>query len=201
MRICFFGDSFVNGTGDDDCLGWVGRVCAFARQKGVDLTCYNLGIRRDTSADILRRWRTEAEARLPAEYDGRLVFSFGTNDCSDGASQEFSRVSIIDTLSNARSILSAAKGWKPALVMGPLPVSTSSSACDRIAMLSSKLENLCTELGIPFLDFLHVANSMTAHWERETRAGDGVHPNRGAYAQLAEAVNCWPPWQEWTRNP
>ena len=25
MRICFFGDSFVNGTGDDECLGWVGR--------------------------------------------------------------------------------------------------------------------------------------------------------------------------------
>jgi acyl-CoA thioesterase-1 len=28
MRICFFGDSFVNGTGDDDGLGWVGRIVA-----------------------------------------------------------------------------------------------------------------------------------------------------------------------------
>lgn len=26
MRICFIGDSFVNGTGDDTCLGWVGRI-------------------------------------------------------------------------------------------------------------------------------------------------------------------------------
>ncbi|HZC55143.1 MAG TPA: hypothetical protein VE396_03730 [Xanthobacteraceae bacterium] len=30
IRICFFGDSMVNGTGDDACLGWVGRICAAA---------------------------------------------------------------------------------------------------------------------------------------------------------------------------
>jgi hypothetical protein len=28
IRICFFGDSIVNGTGDDACLGWVGRICS-----------------------------------------------------------------------------------------------------------------------------------------------------------------------------
>ena len=81
MRICFIGDSFVAGAGDDDCLGWPGRLCAAARQAGHDLTLYNLGIRRDTSADIAARWEAEARARLPAEHDGRLVFLFGVNDC------------------------------------------------------------------------------------------------------------------------
>ena len=81
IRVCFFGDSFVNGTGDDACLGWVGRACAAGRRRGVDLTCYNLGIRRDTSADVPQRWEREAQARLPPEHDGRLVFSFGANDC------------------------------------------------------------------------------------------------------------------------
>jgi acyl-CoA thioesterase-1 len=80
IRICFFGDSIVNGTGDDACLGWVGRVCSAARRDGIDLTCCNLGIRRDTSADVLIRWHAEARARLPDEYDGGLVFSFGGND-------------------------------------------------------------------------------------------------------------------------
>src|SRR6202011_3560744 len=84
IRICFFGDSMVNGTGDDACLGWVGRVCAAARRRGRDLTCYNLGIRRDTSADVLARWQREAEARLLPEHDGRLIFSFGANDCCPG---------------------------------------------------------------------------------------------------------------------
>jgi hypothetical protein len=52
MRICFVGDSLVNGTGDPVGLGWVGRACAAARRRGHEVTCYNLGIRRDTSADI-----------------------------------------------------------------------------------------------------------------------------------------------------
>ena len=111
MRICFFGDSIVNGTGDPDCLGWVGRVCAAARQGGVDLTSYNLGIRRDASADILGRWRREAELRLPAEHPRRLVFSFGVNDCiqENGAC----RVPGAQTISNARAILGTAAAYAP----------------------------------------------------------------------------------------
>ena len=56
MRLCFIGDSLVNGTGDPTGLGWVGRVTASARRRGHDVTTYNLGIRRDTSADIAARW-------------------------------------------------------------------------------------------------------------------------------------------------
>ena len=105
IRVCFFGDSFVNGTGDDACLGWVGRACAAGRENGADLTCYNLGIRGDSSADVLRRWEHEARARLPPEHDGRLVFSFGANDCClrDDASQV--RVPLDEALANARAIL------------------------------------------------------------------------------------------------
>ena len=84
MRICFIGDSFVNGVGDDSGLGWIGRLGVALRAAGCDLTLYNLGVRRDTSADIARRWRAEAEARLPEGVDGRLVFAFGTNDGTPG---------------------------------------------------------------------------------------------------------------------
>ena len=80
LRICFVGDSFVNGTGDDTALGWVGRVCAEARARGVRLTSYNLGVRRDTSQDVLARWEAECRRRLPADCDARIVLSFGVND-------------------------------------------------------------------------------------------------------------------------
>ena len=59
MRICFVGDSFVNGTGDPECLGWPGRICAAARRAGHDVTYYNLGVRRDTSGDVQARWELE----------------------------------------------------------------------------------------------------------------------------------------------
>jgi hypothetical protein len=101
VSICFFGDSMVNGTGDDACLGWVGRICAAARRSGRDLTCYNLGVRRDTTADVLARWQREAEAWLPSEHDGRLVFSFGANDCCPGEDIGGVRVAPGRALANA----------------------------------------------------------------------------------------------------
>lgn len=178
-------------------MGWVGRVCADARHKGVDLTCYNLGVRRDTSADIAQRWESEANMRLPDEYDGRLVFSFGTNDCADGDTPKSPRVPLEASMHNARSILSAARAWKPTLVVGPLPVSINPNANERVKIFSEELESLSAEVEIHFLNFMEVANSMTGLWQQEAKAGDGVHPNRGAYAHLAEAVICWSPWQKW----
>jgi len=78
VRVCFVGDSFVAGVGDCEFLGWAGRLAAGT--KGVALTTYNLGVRRQTSSDIRARWRPECEARLPEDCDGRVVFSFGSND-------------------------------------------------------------------------------------------------------------------------
>ena len=59
-RICFIGDSFVQGTGDPECLSWVGRVAAKAQAAGWKITSYNLGVPRDTSRDILARWALAA---------------------------------------------------------------------------------------------------------------------------------------------
>jgi hypothetical protein len=47
-RACFFGDSFRAGVGDEQGLGWVGRVVARARADGFEVTAYNLGVRRQT---------------------------------------------------------------------------------------------------------------------------------------------------------
>jgi len=44
IRICFVGESFVNGTGDPEFLGWTGRVCRDAQRKGYEITHYNLGV-------------------------------------------------------------------------------------------------------------------------------------------------------------
>lgn len=121
FRLCVFGDSFSNGTGDDTMLGWAGRVCATARQRGHDVTLYNLGIRRDTSTDIAGRWQEEAARRLPAEQDGRLLFAFGANDCviEDGAP----RVPLPRSLENAAAILKGTA--RPTLMLGPIPAGDS----------------------------------------------------------------------------
>lgn len=194
LRICFFGDSMVNGTGDDACLGWVGCACAAARRGGRDVTCYNLGIRRDTSEDVLARWEVEARARLPPEHDGRLVFSFGANDsCPDADNAP--RVAPERTLAHAEAILAAAAAWRPTLMVGPFPI------CDpevdaRTAELSARLSLLCARLGVPFFPVIEIASASEA-WKREVAEGDGAHPNREGYALVSEAFTRWKPWRDW----
>ena len=77
IRICFIGDSLVNGTWDEAALGWAGRLCAMAHACDIPVTYYNLGIRRNTSKDILVRWESECTLRLPGFCDGRIVLSCG----------------------------------------------------------------------------------------------------------------------------
>ncbi|HYE50589.1 MAG TPA: GDSL-type esterase/lipase family protein [Azospirillaceae bacterium] len=194
MHICFFGDSFVNGTGDDECLGWTGRLCAAARRAGRDVTLYNLGVRGQTSADILARWEREAAARLPDGIDGRLVFSFGANDCTPGGDGGV-KVAQARTLANAEAMLAAA-ARRPTLVVGPLPIGDDPESDARIAALVPGMAALCRRLGVPFLD---VFGAMAADeaWTREAAAGDGTHPNAGGYAALARLVGGWEAWRAW----
>lgn len=194
MRIAFIGDSFVNGTGDDDCLGWTGRICSSARRRGHDVTLYNLGVRRNTSAYIAARWTREARERLPADMDCRLVFSFGVNDCvCETTSQR--RVAETDTLANARTILSEAKAWLPTVMVGPPPTSEP-VLNDRVRPLCRQFNDLCRELEVPYLPvFDTLIDNPT--WMHEVTAGDGAHPNVGGYTALARLIENWEPWRGW----
>lgn len=198
IRICFFGDSMVNGTGDDAALGWVGRACAAARRGGRDVTGYNLGIRRDTSADVRARWRREAEARLPAAHDGRLVFSFGANDCclgEDGAV----RVAPEGSVTNAEAILAGALAWTSVLMVGPVPVVDDATA-RRVMALDAAYAALCARTGVAYLPVAGMVGA-SGVWAREVAAGDGAHPNEGGYGLVAEAVMQWDAWRRWVELP
>jgi len=193
MKICFFGDSFTNGTGDDECLGWVGRVCARQRKAGVDLTSYNLGIRGNTSEDILRRWKGEAAARLTKGDTAALVFSFGTNDCALGDDGR-ARLAQNDRLKNARAILvDAPKAW-PTLLVGPLPIADDPVANKRIADLSRQAGVFARAHRVPYLDVFSKVHGSPL-WQEECEAGDGVHPNSGGYKLVADLVENWGAWQ------
>jgi acyl-CoA thioesterase-1 len=195
MRICFIGDSFINGTGDDDALGWPGRVVATLRRNGLDITYYNLGIRRDTSADILGRWRAEVERRFQTDSPKRLVFSFGANDC---ASDEHGNARLPHkvALENTKCILEEAASVAPTIMLGPAPILDDIEADDRVKKLSNAVQSLCTGIGVPFLEtFTFVAQCWT--WRREAAEGDGTHPNREGYAALAQYIHEWPEFHRW----
>ncbi|MCC5607941.1 GDSL-type esterase/lipase family protein [Nostoc sp. CHAB 5834] len=196
VRICFVGDSFVNGTGDQECLGWTGRVCTNANKKGYDITYYNLGIRRDTSADIAKRWLQEVSLRLPKEYDGRVVFSFGLNDTT--LENGKTRVDLVDSIKNACEILSEAQKLYPILMVGLAPYAEQEhpQRKQRTIDLSNQYALICKELNVSYLDIFPILEKSNT-WINEARANDGVHPKAGGYAEFAQIVENWEAWLNW----
>jgi lysophospholipase L1-like esterase len=196
VRICFVGDSFVNGTGDQECLGWTGRVCTNANKKGYDITYYNLGIRRDTSTDIAKRWLQEVSLRLPKEYDGRVVFSFGLNDTT--LENGKTRVDLADSLINAHEILSEAQKVYPVLMIGPAPYAEQEDPQrkQRTTDLSNQYALICKELNVSYLDVFPILGKSNI-WINEARANDGVHPRAGGYTEFAQIVENWDAWLNW----
>jgi len=198
MKICFFGDSFTNGTADEEYLGWVGRVCANRRKAGAVLTMYNLGIGGNTSADIMGRWQQEAQARIGGRSDGYLVFSFGTNDCAKGEDGR-ARLPQNERLKNARAILvSAPKLW-PTLFIGPLPIADDPVANKRISDLSRQLGVFARTHKVPYLDVFSTMHKSDA-WNNACLAGDGAHPGSDGYKMIADMVDSWDAWQAWFKD-
>lgn len=196
VRICFVGDSFVNGTGDPECLGWTGRVCANANKKGYDITYYNLGIRRDSSTNIANRWLQEVSLRLPKEYDGRVVFSFGLNDTT--LENGKTRVDLADSLKNAYEILSEAQKLYPVLMVGPAPYAEQqdSQRRNRNTDLSKQFALICKKIDVPYLDVFTILEKSNI-WINQAIANDGVHPGAGGYAEFAQIVGNWDAWLNW----
>jgi acyl-CoA thioesterase I len=199
IRICFFGDSFVNGTGDPACLGWSGRICAAMASSKYALTYYNLGIRGDTSEQIEARWQSEATLRLPSHFDTRLVFSFGVNDnCLDSGHL---RVSPEASLSSARRLLLKAQSFQrkasqhPILFVGPPPVADE-ALNQRTAITSTAYATLCADLKIPYLETYQPLRQ-NATWMHEVALVDHSHPAAAGYQVFADLVLQWSAWQAW----
>ena len=207
LRICFMGDSLTNGTGDAAYLGWPGRLCRRETRAGHDLTCYNLGIRAETTEMIRARWKGECAPRLLDGLPGALVFSFGTNDTAEEAGK--TRVAFDRSLENARAIITEAQDWKPLLWIGPPPIDetqqplhSASAGTDRyfqnarVAALSDAFADIARDLCVPYLD-LFTPLAADPAWADGFRQGDGVHPTESGYGLMAERIAGWDAWRSW----
>jgi len=190
IRICFIGDSFVNGTGDPAHLGWVGRLCALSQSNEIELTHYNLGIRGDTSKDVYQRWESECNRRLPDHSDNRLVFSFGVNDTTIENGQL--RMSTQNSIQTTHDMLVNAAVQYKVIMIGPPPVDDQAQN-ERIKNLDTAFQSLSNTLKLPYLSvFATLLN--TPVWTKEVSANDGAHPKSAGYTALAQLVKAWDHW-------
>lgn len=210
-RICFIGDAFTVGAGDETALGWTGRLAANEWAGNHDITLYNLGIRGNSTRMIGERWRRECEARIPASANGRLVFMFGGNDAKEEVGRGI-EVPLEESVANARAILSEASQWLPTLWIGLMPMNDAIPypqllsgpqyrfSNERQQAYNDRYAAVAAEIGVPFLD-LHTPLMSDANWMRLTQAGDGSNPAAEGYDYVAGMIAAWPSWRAWFDKP
>lgn len=188
VRICVVGDSLVTGFGDPKALGWTGRVVARSRTEEVDLTLYGLGVRGDSSADVLTRWREETSRRWGDGAENRLVVAMGTHDVDGTLSIARSRLNLANVVDAALS-----QGLAP-FVVGP-PPRVDQDVNARLAPVVAAQQDVCSRRSVPYVDCL---TPLLSHeqWYSDLAAGDGVHPGSAGYGLLAWLVlhSGWGRW-------
>ncbi len=192
IRLCFFGDSLTQGVGDETGRGWFGRVVEQARGAGADVTAYNLGVRRETTADVERRWMAEATPRLRDADAYGIVLAVGVNDTAVENGRR--RLPAGGTLRSLEQVVEGTRGRPWALlVVGPALVADREHN-ERILDLSADLSEACRAAGVAFVE---VAHGLTGHgaWSAEVGAVDGAHPTGRGYGHLAEVI--WPAFASW----
>ncbi len=193
MRICFVGDSLVNGTNDPRCLGWAGRAASAAMEAGISLTYYNLGVRGDTSRKINARIGRELAARLVPGVPGRVVLSFGAADAF--VEKTGPRLTVEESVDFLWRIVSeTARKW-PVIMAGP-PPSADPARNAGIALLAGAFEDACEAMGAPYLDFFTPLAANQDYMDEIAR-GDGIHPGAIGYDIMAELFMGWQAWMDW----
>ncbi len=204
--ICFLGASTVEGIGDEDRLGWPGRLMALAPARGRSLSTYNLGVRGQTSLQMLARAGAECRTRLGDGIEGAVVLCFGSNDTAQVIGGPL-RVSAGKSERTMRALLEELISIAPVLLVGPTPVAEEMAPFRsaltghefnftnaRLETLNAALADMTAELDVPMLDLFTTLGG-DPRWSAALRARDGLHPDGGGYQLMAEKVAAWPAWR------
>lgn len=193
VGVVFIGDSFVAGYGDPKGHGWVSRVVGRTQHPDLDLTTYNLGVRGDSSADVLARWRTEGMLRWRERRERRLVVGVGVNDVTQGLTTARSRLNLANILDDA-----TARGISP-FVVGPAPT-LDPVANEKLEVIVEAQSDVCSRRSIPFVDCFY---PLVDHdqWRSELLSSrDQIHPGQAGYGLLAWLV-LHGEWHTWLQIP
>lgn len=189
VGLVFIGDSFVAGYGDPKGLGWVSRVVGRTAHPDIDVTSYNLGIRGQSSADVLARWRAESAPRWHGRRERRLVIGVGHADVTAGLTTARSRLNLANILDDA-----TARGIS-CFVVGP-PPSLDAEMNEKLKIVVEAQSDVCSRRSVPFVDCFYPLVSHDQWLSELSAAPDNVHPGQAGYGLLAWLV-LHGGWERW----
>jgi acyl-CoA thioesterase I len=189
LALVFLGASLVAGVGDPKGQGWVTRVVGRTQHPDLQLTAYNLGVRGNTSADVLDRWASEVPARWVGRTERRLVVSMGTDDILTGISLARHRLNLANLLDDA-----ATQGVGT-FVVSP-PPGDDDELNGRLEVMVEAQADVCARRGVPFVDCYHPLQGHD-QWRTDLAASSVPHhPGQAGYGLIAWLVlhNGWTDW-------
>ena len=189
VGIVFVGASLVAGVGDPKGQGWVSRVVGRTHSADLEVTAYNLGVRGDTTADVLARWKSECAPRWAGRAEKRLVISVGGNDAASGVTLARHRLNLANILDDAAS---AGIGT---FVVSPPPAGDEEINA-KLDVLVEAQADVCARRGVPFVDCFR---PLLGHeqWQSDLAASRiAHHPGQAGYGLIAWLVlhNGWYDW-------
>jgi len=188
IALVFIGDAFVAGYGDPKGSGWVSRVVGRTEHPDVDITAYQLGIRDETSADVLIRLRDEGPPRWKGRSEKRLVVAVGHNDAVKSMSIARVRLNLANILDDAAATGIAAFAVGPAPTLDP-------ELNARLEAVVEAQDDVCARRGVPYVDCYRPLNGHE-QYRSDLGAGDGIHPGQAGYGLIAWLVlhGGWDRW-------
>ncbi len=193
----FFGDSITYGEYDGVLGGYVEilkRFChtEFYNNDVKEVNCFNLGIGGETTNGVLKRFRTEVEARLSS--DENIIFLFyGANDLAKSDGQELVSLNQFDK--NLNQLIQDAKEFTSKVyIISILPISSKVDGVsvpnrklrtsEQIKRYNNTIENLASQNKI---NFINLYDNFSLNKE-DYISKDGVHPNEKGYQFIANEI-------------
>ena len=202
MRVLIFGASITQGFYDTE-GGWVNRLRKHYDELQIqDLknnhypTVFNLGISGDNTTGLLRRFKSETEARIWPDEEFLFVFSIGTNNALERNGVAAS--SPTEYANDLKKIVDQARGYSNKIMMVGLPCCDEaltrpvawepniSYTNDNIRGIDNAMRDLCSHESIPYV---HIFEA----FQKELAAGnnilsDGLHPNNEGHQLILDLV-------------
>ena len=204
--VCFIGASTMAGTGDEEGLGWPGRLRRMIPKVEESFTFYNLGVRGNSSTMIAERWRAEIGARLTDGMDGWVILTMGNNDAAEFEDGTL-RVPLEKMIANVRGIVEACSRWRRTLWISPTPVDEGKMPFysrqlgrnltfrnARLGDLAARFAAIAAEFNTPYFDLFSKLQA-DADWARAIKLNDGLHPDGSGYEAIARHVHGWDAWR------
>ena len=173
MTIGVWGDSITFGSCDSEALGWAGRLRKSLPTDDIR-HLYNFGICGETSEDLLKRFKIEAEAIEPTD----IIFAIGINDSKYPGKTDTNKVSLTDYQSNLEELLAQAKvSTKKITIIGATRVDEkwrsmrgSRFLNEEIQKYNAVMKETTDKHGLVFIDMFDVLDPTVD-------LADGLHPN------------------------